>query len=240
MYKRGGSTGKSGARIFPLPSRRPAAADKTYAALFRWVRKHVVGFQLQANGYRRRLNVQACKWNRVSCGRHAGAYLSDDHRRSDSRDLNRRALRTVGRDSISSRNGWLAQASRQLAASGHQTLDRQFLIVVSVEDQMDLEGRANAKRAQPMEGRMSKMTKPPQAGMGGEFLQGAPHRVEVSPRDRFTRFNEIPLVLVVEIAQEIVRAPEQTTHALRRNRCSRSARSATASRSALMSGECGP
>ncbi len=87
---------------------------------------------------------------------------------------------------------------------------------------------------------MAKMTKPPHAGMGGEFLQGAPHRVEVAPRDRFTRFHEIPLVVVVEIAQEIVRASEQTTHALRRDRCSRSARSATASRSALLSGECRP
>ena len=73
---------------------------------------------------------------------------------------------------------------------------------------MDLEGRSNAKRAQPLEGRTSKMTKLPQAGMVGEFLQGPPHRVEVSPRDGFTRCNEIPLVLVVEIAQKIVRAPE--------------------------------
>ena len=64
---------------------------------------------------------------------------------------------------------------------------------------------------------MPKMTKPPQAGMGGKFLHGPPHRVEISPRNRFTRFSEIPLVLVVEIAEEIVRASEQTTHALRRD-----------------------
>ena len=84
------------------------------------------------------------------------------------------------------------------------------------------------------------MTKPPQAGVNGEFLHGPPHRLEVSPRDRFTGFSEIPLVLMVEIAEEIVRSSEQTTHALRRDRSSRSARSATASRSALQSGECGP
>lgn len=87
---------------------------------------------------------------------------------------------------------------------------------------------------------MSKVTEPPQAWMGSEFLHGPPHCVEVFSRDRFTRFEKIPTVLVVEIAEEVVRASEQTPHALRRDRFPRSARSATASRSALLSDACGP
>lgn len=87
---------------------------------------------------------------------------------------------------------------------------------------------------------MSKVTEPPEAWMGSEFLHGPPHRVEVSPRDRFTRFEKVPTVLVFEIAEEVVRAPEQTPHALRCDRFPRRARSATASRSALLNDECGP
>ena len=59
-------------------------------------------------------------------------------------------------------------------------------------------------------------------------------------RDRFSRFDKVPTVLVLEIAEEAVRAPEQTPHALRRDRFPRSARSATASRSALLNDACGP
>jgi len=70
---------------------------------------------------------------------------------------------------------------------------------------MHVKRRTDAKRTQPMEGGMAKTAQPAYTGMGGKFLDSRPNRVEISSGDHLTRLSEIPSILVVEVAEKIVR-----------------------------------
>jgi len=70
---------------------------------------------------------------------------------------------------------------------------------------MHIKRRADAKRTQSMDGGMAKSEQAAHAGMGGEFLGAFPNRVEIAPSYAFIRLGEIPLVLMVEVAEKVVR-----------------------------------